>query len=92
MHDGILGRLPHAGFANVATSGRVLNFFQQLQEEPMNCSPTATDMCSMDSSLWEWVGGKGMSTVSEWNLVCGDEYKRGLVQSVFFIGCLFGEH
>ncbi len=49
-------------------------------------------MCTMDSSLWEWVGGKGVSTVSEWNLVCGDEYKRGLVQSVFFIGGLFGEH
>jgi len=52
----------------------------------MNCSPTATDMCTMDSSLWEWVGGKGLSTVSEWNLVGGDEYKRGPAQSVFFIG------
>ncbi len=49
-------------------------------------------MCTMDSSLWEWVGGKGVSTVSEWNLVCGDEYKRGLAQSVFFIGGLFVEH
>ncbi|CAK9214013.1 unnamed protein product [Sphagnum troendelagicum] len=56
----------------------------------LNITATATDMCTMDSSLWEWVGGKGVSTVSEWNLVCGDEYKRGLAQSVFFIGGLFG--
>ncbi|CAK9216264.1 unnamed protein product, partial [Sphagnum troendelagicum] len=56
----------------------------------LNITATATDMCNMDSSLWEWVGRKGVSTVSEWNLVCGDEYKRGLAQSVFFIGGLFG--
>lgn len=44
----------------------------------------------MDPSVWEWVGGKGISTVSEWGLICGDEYKVGLAQSAFFVGAFMG--
>lgn len=62
-----------------------------LQEVPHVCTPT-TSLCEMDRSLWEWVGGKGFSTVSQWDLICGDEYKKGLAQSLFFIGGLFGKH
>lgn len=32
-----------------------------------------------------------MSTVSEFNLICGDEYKVGLAQSVLFIGGFLGK-
>ncbi|KAJ6799330.1 organic cation/carnitine transporter 4-like [Iris pallida] len=39
---------------------------------------------------WEWVGGRGASTVAEWGLVCGERFKIGLVQSVFFAGCMIG--
>ncbi|KAG0565376.1 hypothetical protein KC19_8G185300 [Ceratodon purpureus] len=55
----------------------------------MSCTP-ASSLCSMNPSLWEWVGGKGISTVSEWGLICGDEYKVGLAQAVFFVGAFMG--
>lgn len=55
----------------------------------MECSPSSS-ICSMDPSLWEWVGGKGVSIVSEWGLFCGDEYKVGLAQSAFFVGAFVG--
>ncbi|CAM6051675.1 unnamed protein product [Sphagnum compactum] len=53
------------------------------------CTPSAS-ICDMDPSAWEWVGGPGISTVSEWGLICGHEYKIGLAQSAFFIGGLLG--
>eukprot|EP01018_Ginkgo_biloba_P011218 Gb_22848 [translate_table: standard] len=54
-----------------------------------SCSPTSS-VCEMEQNSWEWVGGQAVSTVSEWGLICGDKYKVGVVQSVFFIGCLLG--
>jgi hypothetical protein len=53
------------------------------------CTPSAS-ICDMDPSAWEWVGGPGISTVSEWGLICGHDYKIGLAQSAFFIGGLLG--
>ena len=50
-----------------------------------------SSICSMDRSLWEWTHGKSESTVSEWDLICGNTYKKGLAQSSFFIGCLIGK-
>jgi OCT family organic cation transporter-like MFS transporter 4/5 len=47
-------------------------------------------MCGMKAGEWEWIGGKSASTVSEWNLICGDKFKVGLVQAVFFAGCMIG--
>lgn len=42
----------------------------------------------------EWAGGGGSgaaaSTVVEWGLVCGQRYKVGLAQAVFFAGCMIG--
>uniref|UniRef100_A0A453D2Q7 Uncharacterized protein n=1 Tax=Aegilops tauschii subsp. strangulata TaxID=200361 RepID=A0A453D2Q7_AEGTS len=32
------------------------------------------------------------STVAEWGLVCGERYKVGLVQAVFFAGCMIGTY
>jgi OCT family organic cation transporter-like MFS transporter 4/5 len=47
-------------------------------------------VCGMKAGEWEWIGGKSASTVSEWNLICGDKFKVGLVQAVFFAGCMIG--
>ncbi|KAJ4763574.1 Organic cation/carnitine transporter 4 [Rhynchospora pubera] len=55
---------------------------------------TGADCTSLDpcrpGSGWEWVGGPGSSIVAEWGLVCGEKYKVGLVQAVFFAGCMVG--
>ncbi|KAF7112161.1 hypothetical protein RHSIM_RhsimUnG0254400 [Rhododendron simsii] len=47
-------------------------------------------VCGLEPGSWEWVGGLGSTTVAEWGLVCGDKYKVGLVQSLFFGGCMIG--
>ncbi|KAL9277784.1 hypothetical protein ACSQ67_024992 [Phaseolus vulgaris] len=47
-------------------------------------------VCGLSPEAWEWVGGRHGSTVSEWNLICGDKFKVGLVQAVFFAGCMIG--
>ncbi|KAK9092165.1 hypothetical protein Syun_027076 [Stephania yunnanensis] len=49
---------------------------------------SSCDVCRSDPGSWEWVGGPHASTVAEWGLVCGEKYKVGLVQSVFFFGCV----
>ncbi|XP_010519281.1 PREDICTED: organic cation/carnitine transporter 4 [Tarenaya hassleriana] len=49
-----------------------------------------SSVCELDRGSWEWVGGRGSSTVSEWGLVCGEKYKVGLVQAIFFAGCMIG--
>jgi MFS transporter, OCT family, solute carrier family 22 (organic cation transporter), member 4/5 len=55
---------------------------------------TSWDCASMDPCRpgigWDWVDGPGTSIVSEWDLVCGEKYKVGIVQSFFFVGCMFG--
>ncbi|KAL6650677.1 hypothetical protein ACP70R_009602 [Stipagrostis hirtigluma subsp. patula] len=48
------------------------------------------DRCAGVSAGWEWAGGASSSTVAEWGLVCGERYKVGLVQSVFFVGSMIG--
>ncbi|RDY13173.1 Organic cation/carnitine transporter 4, partial [Mucuna pruriens] len=48
------------------------------------------DVCALPRESWEWVGGRRASTVSEWSLICGDKFKVGLVQAVFFAGCMIG--
>ena len=48
------------------------------------------DMCGMEAGTWEWVEGKGSSTVAEFGLICGEKYKVGLVQALFFAGCMIG--
>ncbi|KAL1363237.1 hypothetical protein HN51_011431 [Arachis hypogaea] len=54
------------------------------------CDPAASTVCDLEPGTWEWVGGPRMSTVSEWGLICGNKYKVGLVQAVFFGGCMIG--
>ncbi|XP_049414890.1 organic cation/carnitine transporter 4-like [Solanum stenotomum] len=49
-----------------------------------------TSRCSSEPGSWEWSGGNGSSTISEFGLICGDKFKVGLVQSIFFAGCMIG--
>ncbi|KAI9083086.1 hypothetical protein K1719_034990 [Acacia pycnantha] len=54
------------------------------------CDPKAMSVCGLEPGLWQWVGGSGTSTVAEWGLFCGEKYKVGVVQAVFFGGCMIG--
>ncbi|KZV37954.1 Organic cation transporter [Dorcoceras hygrometricum] len=53
------------------------------------CS-AAESVCDLDPVSWEWIGGDGSSTVAEFGLICGQKYKVGLVQALFFGGCMIG--
>ncbi|GLJ45221.1 hypothetical protein SUGI_0951800 [Cryptomeria japonica] len=53
-------------------------------------SQCSSSICEMDRRSWEWVGGKGASIISEWDLVCHDSFKAGLPASIFFIGSFLG--
>ena len=55
------------------------------------CSVASTSVCGLDPGSWEWSGGPGSSTAAEWGLVCENKYKVGLVQALFFGGCMIGE-
>ncbi|KAA0046973.1 organic cation/carnitine transporter 4-like [Cucumis melo var. makuwa] len=54
------------------------------------CGEGKVGICGMEPGSWRWSGGAGISTVSEWGLICGDKYKVGLVQALFFGGCMIG--
>jgi len=56
------------------------------------CDEMAKSVCGFEPGSWDWVGGAGSSTVAQWGLVCGEKYKVGLVQAVFFGGCMIGEY
>ncbi|KAF5949237.1 hypothetical protein HYC85_011230 [Camellia sinensis] len=57
---------------------------------PGSCSTGSGTVCGLEPGSWEWIGGPASSTVAEWGLVCGHKYKVGLVQSLFFGGCMIG--
>ncbi|KAJ7948513.1 Organic cation/carnitine transporter like [Quillaja saponaria] len=54
------------------------------------CDRTARSVCGFEPGSWEWVGGPRSSTVAEFGLFCGEKYKVGLVQALFFGGCMIG--
>ncbi|TMW95152.1 hypothetical protein EJD97_009316 [Solanum chilense] len=54
------------------------------------CDSTAKSVCGLEPGSWEWTGGAASSTVSEFGLICGQKYKVGLVQSLFFAACMIG--
>ncbi|XP_054811401.1 organic cation/carnitine transporter 4 [Prosopis cineraria] len=54
------------------------------------CGSPSTSVCGLGPGLWEWVGGLESSTVAEWGLFCGEKYKVGVVQAIFFGGCMIG--
>ncbi|KAK9057019.1 hypothetical protein SSX86_024385 [Deinandra increscens subsp. villosa] len=49
-----------------------------------------TSVCGLKPGLWRWGASEGWSTVAEWGLVCGQKYKVGMVQALFFCGCMIG--
>lgn len=69
--------------------GKTPEDFLSVKPRFESCSPTGS-ICSMDRASWDWDGGPGVSTVSGWDLVCGQKYKVGFPQSAFFVGCLLG--
>ncbi|GMJ05159.1 organic cation/carnitine transporter4 [Hibiscus trionum] len=54
------------------------------------CNENRSSVCGLERGSWEWEGGPGSSTVAQWGLVCGEKYKVGLVQALFFGGCMIG--
>lgn len=56
-------------------------------QEPFTSTP---NICDVEPSFRNWSQGSGSSTVSEFGLVCGKKYQVGLVQSMFFAGCMIG--
>ncbi|GJX46315.1 organic cation/carnitine transporter 4 [Tanacetum coccineum] len=64
------------------------------KQPEFTCEPPGLmecDVCGGEPGSWRWEGGGGVvSTVVEWGLVCGDKYKVGLVQALFFAGCMIG--
>ncbi|KAI7734171.1 hypothetical protein M8C21_016388, partial [Ambrosia artemisiifolia] len=65
------------------------------REPDWSCEPgsecvTTADVCALQPGTWRWDGGSAVSTVAEWGLVCGEKYKVGLVQALFFGGCMIG--
>jgi MFS transporter, OCT family, solute carrier family 22 (organic cation transporter), member 4/5 len=62
------------------------------REPAMTCAAAPCgDRCAGAAAGWEWAGGAASSTVAEWGLVCGQRYKVGLAQAVFFAGCMIGQ-
>ncbi|KAK6946826.1 Major facilitator, sugar transporter-like [Dillenia turbinata] len=55
-----------------------------------SCYSSGLGFCDFEPGSWEWIGGSVSSTVAEWSLVCGEKFKVGLVQSLFFGGCMIG--
>ncbi|KAL1537749.1 Organic cation/carnitine transporter 4 [Salvia divinorum] len=60
------------------------------REPERRCVGGGECACGTEAAAWEWVGGKGSSTVAEFGLICGEKYKVGLVQALFFAGCMVG--
>ena len=54
------------------------------------CDPWAPSICGLPPGSWEWVDKPNTSIVTEWALFCGERYKVGLVEAVFFCGCMIG--
>lgn len=53
-------------------------------------SAVGGSVCGLEPGSWEWDGGAGSSTVADFGLICGQKYRVGLVQSLFFAGCMIG--
>ncbi|KAJ0044674.1 hypothetical protein Pint_04333 [Pistacia integerrima] len=54
------------------------------------CDAATTSFCGLQPGSWTWSGGEEGSTVAEWWLICEEKYKVGLVQALFFGGCMIG--
>ncbi|KAK1694424.1 hypothetical protein QYE76_011121 [Lolium multiflorum] len=99
-HAGELGRwqLRHFVLVSAAWALEALNTMVIIfaDREPAMACPAGDGQCGdpcgggAPAAGWVWTQGTGSSTVAEWGLVCGQRYKVGLVQALFFAGCLIG--
>ncbi|KAJ4726173.1 Organic cation/carnitine transporter like [Melia azedarach] len=55
------------------------------------CDPSEKNICGFEPGSWTWTGGADRSTVAQWGLICEEKYKVGLVQALFFCGCMIGK-
>ncbi|KAK1439999.1 hypothetical protein QVD17_05824 [Tagetes erecta] len=53
-----------------------------------SCKGSEKSVCELQPGSWRWDDSEGWSTVAEWGLVCGQKYKVGLVQALFFCGSM----
>nr|GMC76506.1 organic cation/carnitine transporter 4-like [Ipomoea batatas] len=53
-----------------------------------DCPSAGSDVCKLEPGSWEWEGGPESSTMAEFGLICGHKYQVGLVQALFFAGCM----
>ena len=58
--------------------------------EGVACDRAGKSVCELKPGSWEWVEGRRSSTVAQWGLICGDKYKVGLAQAMFFLGSMMG--
>lgn len=56
------------------------------------CPSPGSNVCKLQPGSWEWEGGPESSTMAEFGLICGQKYRVGLVQALFFAGCMIGMH
>ncbi|OEL28645.1 Organic cation/carnitine transporter 4 [Dichanthelium oligosanthes] len=97
MHAGEFGRwqlrhfvLVSAAWALEALHTMVIIFADREPAMVCGASGGCGDRCAGAAAGWEWADGAASSTVAEWGLVCGERYKVGLAQAVFFAGCMIG--
>ncbi|XVF70497.1 hypothetical protein PTKIN_Ptkin11bG0166400 [Pterospermum kingtungense] len=64
--------------------------WQCIKGSGSGCDEKVSSVCGLEPGSWEWKDGSGSSTVAQWGLVCADKYKVGLVQALFFCGCMIG--
>ncbi|KAK1440001.1 hypothetical protein QVD17_05826 [Tagetes erecta] len=55
-----------------------------------SCKGSEKSVCELQPGSWQWDDSEGWSTMAEWGLVCGQKYKVGLVQALFFCGSMIG--
>lgn len=83
----ITSALPHQGYVHPNV---LLSYPMHVSSQGSPSCNSSSSICDIDASLWVWVGGKAVSTVSQWGLICDQSYKVSLVQSLFFTGALLG--
>ncbi|KFK42341.1 hypothetical protein AALP_AA2G243700 [Arabis alpina] len=54
------------------------------------CHEAVSNICILPKTAWSWDFSPHVSVISEWNLQCAGSFVKGLPESSFFVGCLFG--
>ncbi|XP_018452483.2 LOW QUALITY PROTEIN: organic cation/carnitine transporter 2 [Raphanus sativus] len=54
------------------------------------CHDSISNICILPKTSWSWDSPPYVSVISEWGLQCSGSFVKGLPESSFFVGCLFG--